>query len=390
MPYGQISDNLKRAVIASEDGSFTNHDGVDWEALEKAWERNAKAEEQAARRAGRAQLAPPGREAPKIVGGSTITQQLAKNLLLSGERTLLRKGQEFVLTFALEKMLSKERILEIYLNNVEWGEGVFGAEAAARHYYRKRAAQLSRLRGRAPGRDAAAAQVLRESAELRLPRQPRLHHRGADARCRAALSSALSSAHACQADEPVPAGAGARAHRRAGALVRLPAQGRTAHLLRQPPEPRGPGDDLGRAAAGTAQHHPTDRGEGLLDRSRRSRMDHHRGVQRDLRRSRAHGRPGPAGALVDALARGDSIILFPEGTRGNAEEPQPFKAGLYNLAHKFPHVVLVPAWIDNIQRVMPKGEVVPVPILCSVTFGAPIRLGKARSAATSWTAPGRP
>ena len=82
---------------------------------------------------------------PKIVGGSTITQQLAKNLLLSGERTLLRKGQEFVLAFALEKMLSKERILEIYLNSVEWGEGVFGAEAAARHYYRKSASQLSRV-----------------------------------------------------------------------------------------------------------------------------------------------------------------------------------------------------------------------------------------------------
>ncbi len=80
---------------------------------------------------------------PKIVGGSTITQQLAKNLLLSGERTLLRKGQEFVLTFALEKMLSKERILEVYLNSVEWGEGVFGAEAAAQHYYRKSASRLT-------------------------------------------------------------------------------------------------------------------------------------------------------------------------------------------------------------------------------------------------------
>lgn len=83
----------------------------------------------------------------------------------------------------------------------------------------------------------------------------------------------------------------------------------------------------------------------------------------------------PLEPLIDALERGDSIIIFPEGTRGNAEEPQPFKAGLYNLAQKFPHVVLVPAWIDNIQRVMPKGEVVPVPILCSVTFGAPIQLG---------------
>src|SRR4051812_2904327 len=140
VPYENISDNLKRAVIASEDGSFANHEGVDWEALEKAWQRNAKAEEQAARRA---QAARGATRAPKIVGGSTITQQLAKNILLSGERTLLRKGQEIVLTFALEKMLSKERILEIYLNSVEWGEGVFGAEAAARHYYRKSAAQLT-------------------------------------------------------------------------------------------------------------------------------------------------------------------------------------------------------------------------------------------------------
>jgi 1-acyl-sn-glycerol-3-phosphate acyltransferase len=84
--------------------------------------------------------------------------------------------------------------------------------------------------------------------------------------------------------------------------------------------------------------------------------------------------PDPLQPLVQALDSGDSIILFPEGTRGHAEEPQPFKAGLYNLALRFPDVVLVPAWIDNVQRVMPKGEVVPVPILCSVTFGAPIRV----------------
>lgn len=88
----------------------------------------------------------------------------------------------------------------------------------------------------------------------------------------------------------------------------------------------------------------------------------------------------PLEPLVDALERGDSIILFPEGTRGHAEEPQEFKAGLYNLAQRFPHVVLVPAWINNVQRVMPKGEVVPVPVLCSVTFGAPVALqeGEAR------------
>jgi 1-acyl-sn-glycerol-3-phosphate acyltransferase len=82
----------------------------------------------------------------------------------------------------------------------------------------------------------------------------------------------------------------------------------------------------------------------------------------------------PLEPLVDALERGDSIILFPEGTRGHADEPQDFKAGLYNLALRFPQVVLVPAWINNVQRVMPKGEVVPVPVLCSVTFGVPLAL----------------
>ena len=133
--YGQISDNLKRAVIASEDDGFNNHDGVDWDALEKAWSKNAKAEQRAELRG--------TTKPPKVVGGSTITQQLAKNLFLSGERTLFRKGQEFVLTMALETLLSKRRILEIYLNSVEWGEGVFGAEAAAQHYFRKSATKLS-------------------------------------------------------------------------------------------------------------------------------------------------------------------------------------------------------------------------------------------------------
>ncbi|MES2412551.1 MAG: transglycosylase domain-containing protein [Pseudomonadota bacterium] len=147
VPYDKISDNLKRAVIASEDAGFALHDGVDIEALEKAWDKNAKAEQRVQKSAarpgasGKAQLAPA--RAPKIVGGSTITQQLAKNLFLSGERTLLRKGQELVLTLMLEMLLGKERILEIYLNNVEWGEGIFGAEAAAQHYYRKPAASLS-------------------------------------------------------------------------------------------------------------------------------------------------------------------------------------------------------------------------------------------------------
>jgi monofunctional biosynthetic peptidoglycan transglycosylase len=134
-----ISPKLQRAVIASEDGLFAQHGGVWWESLEKAWEKNAKALAEQ-----RAQRRPDGKTPPvKIVGGSTITQQLAKNLFLSGERTLLRKGQEMLITLALETCLSKRRILEIYLNSVEWGEGVFGAEAAAQHYFKKNAARLS-------------------------------------------------------------------------------------------------------------------------------------------------------------------------------------------------------------------------------------------------------
>jgi len=140
-PYGAIADTLKRAVIASEDDGFVAHDGIDWNAIEKAWERNNRAEQQAAKAAARAGDRPV--RPPKIRGGSTITQQLAKNLLLSGERTLLRKGQEFVLTLLLERLLSKERILEIYLNSVEWGDGVFGAEAAAQRYFKKSAGRLT-------------------------------------------------------------------------------------------------------------------------------------------------------------------------------------------------------------------------------------------------------
>ena len=139
--YEKLSEHLKRAVIASEDDSFVDHDGIDWEALEKAWQKNTRAEARAAKRA--TKPAKTGRV--KVVGGSTITQQLAKNLFLSGERTLLRKGQEFVITLLLETILSKQRILEIYLNSVEWGEGVFGAEAAAQHYFRKPASGLTPL-----------------------------------------------------------------------------------------------------------------------------------------------------------------------------------------------------------------------------------------------------
>ncbi len=143
VPYDRIADTLKRAVIASEDAEFIYHGGIEWEAIERARQRNAKAEEIAARRAAQARARGKEPAPAKIRGGSTITQQLAKNLLLSGERTLLRKGQELVLATALELMLSKRRILEIYLNNVEWGEGVFGAEAAAQHYFNKPAARLS-------------------------------------------------------------------------------------------------------------------------------------------------------------------------------------------------------------------------------------------------------
>jgi monofunctional glycosyltransferase len=151
-PKEAIATSLKRAVIASEDAGFTEHSGVEWDALEKAWEKNARAEvltdranERAARQdSARKTPAPavPAR-APKVVGGSTITQQLAKNLFLGGERSLLRKGQELILAWELEALLGKQRILEIYLNSVEWGEGVFGAEAASRHYYRVGAGALS-------------------------------------------------------------------------------------------------------------------------------------------------------------------------------------------------------------------------------------------------------
>lgn len=149
----QISAHLKRAVVASEDAGFAEHSGVEWDALEKAWERNQKAEARVAkineRLESRATKSPPAspsktspRVEPKVVGGSTITQQLAKNLFLSGERHLARKAQEFIITFMLEAMLSKRRILEIYLNSVEWGDGVFGAEAAAQHYFRIPASRL--------------------------------------------------------------------------------------------------------------------------------------------------------------------------------------------------------------------------------------------------------
>ena len=139
-PDADIADNLKRAVIAAEDAGFVDHGGIDWDALERAWDRNQRAETLTRRPGTRSAASRP--RTPKVVGGSTITQQVAKNLFLSGERTLPRKAQEFVITWALEALLSKRRILAIYLNSVEWGEGVFGAQAAARHYYRIDASRL--------------------------------------------------------------------------------------------------------------------------------------------------------------------------------------------------------------------------------------------------------
>jgi monofunctional biosynthetic peptidoglycan transglycosylase len=137
----QIAKTLKRAVLASEDSAFTSHNGIWWDAIEKAWQKNAKT--QAKLEAQAAKKNSTKTAAPKIVGGSTITQQLAKNLLLSGERTMLRKAQEWVITMALETFLTKQQILTLYLNHVEWGRGIFGAEAAAQHYFQKPASKLT-------------------------------------------------------------------------------------------------------------------------------------------------------------------------------------------------------------------------------------------------------
>jgi len=123
VPYNRISNNLKRAIIASEDANFAEHEGVDWDALQKAYVKNAK-------------------KGKVVSGGSTITQQLAKNLFLSGERSYLRKAEEMVITYMLEMMMDKKRIFEIYLNVVEWGNGVFGAEAASQRYFGIPAASL--------------------------------------------------------------------------------------------------------------------------------------------------------------------------------------------------------------------------------------------------------
>jgi monofunctional biosynthetic peptidoglycan transglycosylase len=124
VPYERISPNLKRAVIAAEDGKFLHHEGFDFEAIQRAYEKNLE-------------------KGKLVAGGSTISQQLAKNLFLSGEKTPWRKLQEALITFMLENVMSKRRILEIYLNVIEWGDGVFGAEAAMRHYYGTSASSIT-------------------------------------------------------------------------------------------------------------------------------------------------------------------------------------------------------------------------------------------------------
>jgi monofunctional biosynthetic peptidoglycan transglycosylase len=124
VPYAKISDNLKRALVTAEDAKFVDHEGFDWEGIQKAYVKNI-------------------RKGKIVAGGSTISQQLAKNLFLSTRRTPWRKLEEAVITVMLETVMDKQRIFEIYLNVIEWGNGVFGAEAAARHYYHVSASQLS-------------------------------------------------------------------------------------------------------------------------------------------------------------------------------------------------------------------------------------------------------
>ncbi len=124
VPYSRISNNLKRALVAAEDANFVDHEGFDWDGIQKAYEKDLK-------------------KGRIVAGGSTISQQLAKNLFLSGNRSPFRKLEEAVITVMMEAVMDKERIFEIYLNVIEWGDGVFGAEAASRHYYHISASQLS-------------------------------------------------------------------------------------------------------------------------------------------------------------------------------------------------------------------------------------------------------
>ena len=136
VPYDKISNNLKRAVLVSEDDIFFQHSGVRVEDMQKAWQKNQQQNQQKTQAGNKSKIA--------LRGGSTITQQLAKNLFLSSEQNYLRKGQELIITGLLELTLSKQRMYEIYLNSVEWGEGIFGVGAASQHYYATSPAALDR------------------------------------------------------------------------------------------------------------------------------------------------------------------------------------------------------------------------------------------------------
>jgi monofunctional biosynthetic peptidoglycan transglycosylase len=125
VPYDRISIHMKRAIVAAEDAKFNEHEGFDVEGIEAAVKKNLK-------------------KGRLVAGGSTISQQLAKNLFLSGDRSFVRKGQEAIITLMIEATWSKRRILEVYLNVIEWGNGIYGVEAAARRYYKIPAAKLNR------------------------------------------------------------------------------------------------------------------------------------------------------------------------------------------------------------------------------------------------------
>ena len=162
VPYERISIHLKRAIIASEDAKFVDHEGFDWDGIQKALEKNQK-------------------KGRFVAGGSTISQQLAKNLFLTPNKSYFRKAEEAIITLMLENLWSKRRIFEVYLNVIEWGNGVFGAEAAARHYYASSAGQLgpeqaAKLAGMVPNprlydRNRNAPGLARKSAII-LARMP--------------------------------------------------------------------------------------------------------------------------------------------------------------------------------------------------------------------------
>lgn len=143
-PIEQISPHLQRAVLAGEDARFFQHDGFDWEAISKAWEEAQREGEKEAKAEGDYD---PNDWIPPMPsfkrGASTVTQQLAKNLYLSEDRNFLRKGREALITYFIEKELSKKRIMELYLNIIEWGDGIYGAEAASRYYFKKSASNLT-------------------------------------------------------------------------------------------------------------------------------------------------------------------------------------------------------------------------------------------------------